>query len=75
MSVLEGSLESYSPLSVVRDGSSQMSLRSDGVTKFINEDGVSWRGWTGELWENISPRCENSGLLTTGTASITLDVE
>ena len=34
-------LESYSPLSVVCDGSSQMSLKSDGVIKFINVDGVS----------------------------------
>ena len=48
VSVYAGSLKSSSPLSVVRDGSSPMSLKSDGVTKFINEDGPFLRGWIGE---------------------------
>ena len=48
VSVYAGYLESSSPLSVVRDGSSPMSLKSNGVTKFINEDGLSLRGWIGE---------------------------
>ena len=46
MSVYAGSLESSSPLSVVHDSSSPMSLKSDGVTLFINKDGpwLDWRG-------------------------------
>lgn len=70
VSVYAGSLESSSPLSVVRDGSSPMSLKSDGVTKFINEDGLSLRGWIGEDLDVWGPDARVE--LTVGVANVTI---
>merc|ERR1712136_232408 len=70
VSVSAGSLESSSPLSVVRDGSSPMSLKSDGVTEFIDEDGVSLRGWIGEDLEVCRPDARVEP--TVGVANVTI---
>ena len=52
ISVHSGSLESSNPFSVVQDGGEPMFLQRDGVTEFVNENGVSLRGWisTDEGW-------------------------
>jgi hypothetical protein len=70
VSVQGGSLESSSPFNVVREGSGPMFLRQEGVTEFINEKGVSLRGWIAEdlgVW-GPDARVE----LTVGDANVTI---
>lgn len=70
LSVHGGSLESSSPFCVVCEGSSPMFLQTHGVTEFINEKGVSLRGWIakdGEVW-GPDARVE----LTVGDANVTI---
>jgi len=47
-----GSLESSNPFNIVREGGRPMFLKGEGVTEFLNETGVSLRGWiaTDEGW-------------------------
>jgi len=47
-----------------------MSLKSDGVTKFINEDGLSLRGWIGEDLDVWGPDARVE--LTVGVANVTI---
>jgi len=70
VSVHGGSLESSSPFSVVREGSSPMFLKQDGVTDFINEKDVSLRGWIAEDHEVWGPDARVE--LSVGNANVTI---
>lgn len=45
ITVRGGSLESSNPLCIVREGGNPMFLKGEGMTEFVNESGVSLRGW------------------------------
>jgi len=45
ITVRGGSLESSNPFSIVREGGNPMFLKGKGMTEFLNEPGVSLRGW------------------------------
>jgi len=70
VSVHGGSLESSSPFSVVREKSSPVYLKREGVTEFINEKGVSLRGWIGKDLKDWGPDARVE--LTVGDANVTI---